>query len=201
MAKSDIEEQIARTWGCKDKDTVRALTEPVTEDNCGAKLKLIRDLSGLSRKELAQALGCSQSTIVRLEGGETRASHSFMLRLMALVTIGHAKYANMNAKEKSELTAILSAGGVVTAGIGAAITAVSSAGATAGLTAAGVTSGLAAIGGGAMLGGLTVVAAIPLMAGAAGFGLARAIRAICVANKLRCKEVDSQYEIHPADQE
>jgi len=42
-----------------------------------------------------------------------------------------------------------------------------------GLSAVGLTSGLAAIGGGAMLGGLVVVAAAPLAIGALGYGLVR----------------------------
>ena len=65
----------------------------------------------------------------------------------------------------------------------------------AGLSAAGMTSGLAALGGGTMLGGLAVVATIPVAAGAVGFGLVKGIKAICKANKLSCKEVDEKWEI------
>lgn len=42
-----------------------------------------------------------------------------------------------------------------------------------GLSAAGLTNGLAAVGGGAMLGGLAVVAAALLAIGALGYGLVR----------------------------
>ena len=70
-------------------------------------------------------------------------------------------------------------GGVVSAGVGAAvgtggaIATVAASGTVAGLGATGITSGLAAIGavvGGGMATGLIVVAAAPLAIGAAGYG-------------------------------
>ena len=48
-----------------------------------------------------------------------------------------------------------------------------------------------------MLGGLAVVATIPLAAGAAGYGLVKGIKEICKANRLNCKEVDGHWEIAP----
>lgn len=46
-----------------------------------------------------------------------------------------------------------------------------------------------------MLGGLAVVAAIPVAAGLAGFGLVKGIKAICEANQLSCEEIDEHWEI------
>jgi hypothetical protein len=50
-----------------------------------------------------------------------------------------------------------------------------------------------------MLGGLAVVAIIPVAVGAAGYGLVKGIKAICKANKLDCNknEADKNWEIVP----
>jgi hypothetical protein len=119
-----------------------------------------------------------------------------MLRLSGLVAIGHAKYSKMSESDKEKVSEYIGATGGIAAGIGGAIAAISASGAVAGLSAAGITSGLAALGG-SMLGGLAVVAVIPVVAGAAGYGLIKGIKAICDANRLDCKEIDNHWEIVP----
>jgi len=190
------EEQISSLWDFVDEDQKKRMLEPITQDNCGVKLKLVREVSGLSRRDLAYAIGVAESTIYRLEKKQTLPKADFMLRLSGLVAIGHAKYSKMSEKDKESLSEYIGAAGGVAAGIGGAIGAISASGAVAGLSAAGITSGLAAIGG-SMLGGLAVVAIIPVAVGAAGYGLVRGIKAICEANKLDCKEVDNHWEIVP----
>lgn len=184
-------------WDFESEDQKKKMLEPINEANCWEKLRLIREISGLSRRDLASTLGVAESTIYRLETQQTVPKVDFMLRLSGLVAIGHAKYSKMSDGEKDKIAEYLGAGGGVAAGVGGAIAAVSASGAVAGLSAAGVTSGLAAIGGGAMVGGIAVVAAIPLAVGAAGFGLVKGIKAICDANRLNCKEVDDHWEIAP----
>jgi len=192
----DPEAHLDSVWDFENQKQRREMLEPITEHNCGAKLKLVRGVSGLSRRELAAVIGTAESTIYRLEKGQTQPSTKFMLALSGLVAIGHAKYSKMSKEDKEKVSEYIGAVGGAAAGIGGAIGAISVSGAVAGLSAAGITSGLAALGG-SMLGGLAVVATIPLAVGAAGFGLVKGIKAICEANNLDCKEVDGHWEIVP----
>ncbi|MCD6304105.1 MAG: helix-turn-helix transcriptional regulator, partial [Planctomycetes bacterium] len=158
--------------------------------------RLVREVSGLSRRDLAKVLGVAESTIYRLETKKTLPTTDFMLRLSALVAIGYARFSKMSEEDKEKVSEYIGAGGGIAAGIGGAIGAISASGAVAGLSAAGITSGLAALGG-SMLGGIAVVAAIPVAAGFVGYGLVKGIKAICEANKLECKEVDEHWELVP----
>jgi DNA-binding XRE family transcriptional regulator len=172
------------------------MEEAITPENCGVKLRLIRQVSGLAQRELAKVLGCSETTIFRLETGKTVATEDFINRLRALNAIGHHKFAKMSEAEKEAISEALGTVGGVATGIAGSIAAVSAAGSVAGLSATGVTSGLAALGCGlGMVGGLAVVAAIPAAVGLAGFGLVKGIKAICEANNLSCKEVNGRWEI------
>jgi hypothetical protein len=76
-------------------------------------------------------------------------------------------------KRSDDLGATVSAGVGAAAGTSGAIAAVAAGGPVFGLGAAGITSGLAAVGsivGGGMAAGLCIVAAAPILAGAAAFG-------------------------------
>jgi len=192
----DPEEHISSMWEFEDEDQKREMLEPITPENCGTKLKLVREVSGLSRRNLAEAIGVAESTIFRLEKKQTMPSDDFMLRLSGLVAIGYAKYSKMSEADKEKVSEYIGAAGGIAAGVGGAIGAISVSGAVAGLSAAGITSGLAALGG-SMLGGLAAVAAIPVAAGAAGYGLVKGIKAICKANRLGCKEIDGHWELVP----
>lgn len=188
-------------WDFENEEQKDAMEEVVTPSNCGAKLKLVREVSGLSRKELAASLGCSESTLMRIETRKSEATSEFMNRLRALTIIGYHKFKTLTDAEKATMNETLSvasgvAGGVAT-GIGGSIAAVSASGSVAGLSAAGITSGLAAIGGGSLLGGVGVVAAIPAAVGLAGYGLVKGIQSICEANSLEVEEIDGKYEIAP----
>lgn len=188
-------------WDFENEEQEQAFKEAISSENCGDKLKLVREVSGLSRKELAQALGCSDSTINRIETKKTLPTKDFMNRLSALTLIGHHKFRTLSDAEKSTLNdTLLAAGGGAggfTAGVAGSIAAVSAAGSVGGLSAAGITSGLAAIGGGTLLGGVGMVAAIPVAAGLAGYGLVKGIQNIAEANSLKVQEVDGRYEIVP----
>ena len=188
-------DDISSVWEFESEEQKQAMLEPINEANCGAKLKLVRDVSGISRRELAKVLGVSESTICRLETKKTKPTNDFLLRLTGLVAIGRAKYSQLSDKDKETISEYIGTAGGVAAGVGGAIGAISASGAVAGLSAAGMTSGLAALGGGAMLGGIAVVATIPVAVGAAGYGLVKGIKAICEANRLYCTEVDGKYEI------
>ncbi len=171
------------------------LIEEVTKSNCGKKLKLVREITGISRRELAKVMGVSEATIRRIETGKSEPTDDFMYRVHALCAIGVSKFGAMSEAEKEKISETFGVTGGTLAGIGGAIGAVSASGAVAGLSAAGMTSGLAAIGGGAMLTGIGVVAAIPVATGLLGYGLVKGIKYICEANKLDCQEVDEKWEI------
>jgi DNA-binding XRE family transcriptional regulator len=183
-------------WQYETPEQKAAMEEPITPENCGAKLRLVRDISGISRRELAKILGTSETTVSRLETQKTIATTDFMNRLRALVVIGFYKFSKMSAAEKEAVSETLGAAGGVMAGVGGAFAAVSASGTVAGLSVTGITSGLAALGG-SMLGGLAVVAVIPVAVGLGGYGLAKGIKAICDANNLRCTDIDGRYEIKP----
>ena len=186
-------------WNYENDEQKRAMEEIITPVNCGAKLKLVREVSGLSRKELAEILGCSETTVFRLETDKSKATEEFIFRLRALTVIGYHKFKMLSVAEKATLAETLGAAGGVATGVAGSIAAVSAAGSVAGVSAAGITSGLAAIGGGTLLGGIGVVAALPVAVGLAGYGLVKGIQAICFANNLECKEVDGRYEIVAAE--
>lgn len=197
-ARVDPRKQAASNWEFESEAQRDSMLEPITEKNCGRKLRLIREVSGMSRRDLARIVGVAETTIYRLETGKTLPTVDFMLRLSALVAIGHASYKSMTDSQKEKISEYIGMAGGVTAGVGGAIGAISAAGAVAGFSAAGITSGLAAIGGG-MLGGIGVVAAVPVAAGFAGFGLVKGIKAICEANNLNCKKVEDRWELVPKD--
>ncbi len=168
--------------------------DSITADNCGEKLTLIREAMLMTRRELASVMGCSEATISRIEARKTKPTKDFMNRLLALVFIGHAKFKSLNSNQKDTLLEYISATGAAGAGISAALSAVSASGTVVGLSAAGVASGLSAIGG-TFLGGVALVASVPVAAGLASFGIVKGIKAICESNKLNCKEVDGRFEI------
>lgn len=187
-------------WKFDSPEMEAKFKEPLTKTNCGAKLQLIIDHLGISRRELARIIGVSETTIRRLAArpkgeGSTLPTDEFMNRLQALCVIGAAKYAKLSSVDKEKLSEVLGAAGGTVAGVGGSIAAIGAAGAVSGFSAAGITSGLAAIGGGAMLTGIGVVAAVPVATGLLGYGLVKGIKAICEANNLSCTEVNERWEI------
>ncbi|MDE2476586.1 MAG: helix-turn-helix transcriptional regulator [Alphaproteobacteria bacterium] len=186
-------------WQYESEKQRAEMEEQLTARNCWKKLKLVRDISGLSRKQLAKLVGVSESTIVRLETQKTLPTDEFINRLRALCLIGHAKYSKMTKAEKEHLSDLFGTVGGAVSGVGGAIGAVSASG-VAGLSAAGITSGLAALGGGTMLMGIGVVAALPLATGLAGYGLVQGIKHVCEANNLKCVKLDDRFELQVASE-
>lgn len=48
----------------------------------GARIRSLRDLRGMSRRELGEAASCSEATIVRVEGGKQSPSIRVLRRLL-----------------------------------------------------------------------------------------------------------------------
>lgn len=183
-------------WAYGNQEQRAAMEEEVTPSNCGSKLALVRAVSGISRRELAKILGCSESTISRLEAGVHQPTIDFMNKLRALQVIGYHRFKKMGSADRSALAETLVAAGSGAGGVVASIGAIGATGTVVGFSAAGITSGLAAIGG-TLLGGVAVVAVLPVAVGAAGYGVVKGIKAICEHNNLSCKEVDGRFEIVP----
>lgn len=181
-------------WNWENEEQKEKMEEEVTKTNCGEKLKLIREILGVSRRDLAGTLGVRESTIGRLERGVTEPSEDFMNRLRGLQIVGFAKFRSLSGDDKEKITEYIGSGAGVAGGVAASVAAISAAGSIGGLSAAGITSGLAAIGG-TMLGGIAVVATIPVAAGLLGYGAIRGIKKICEVNELSCKQVDDRWEI------
>ncbi len=182
-----------------EEERRRMLEEPITEENCGQKLKLVQEVAEMSRRSLARTLGVSEATLRRLEKGPeppgTKPSEEFMNRLRALCVIGKARFQAMSEGEKKKAAEhiVAATGGAL--GVSGALGAVSAFGAVGGLSAAGMTSGLAALGVGSMAVGIGVVAAIPLATGALGYGVVKGIKKICDEKKLDMVEEDGRWEI------
>ncbi len=175
----------------ENEEKKKEFLENITKDNCGEKLKLIRDSSMMTKRDLAKVIGTSETTISRLEAGKTKPTADFMNRLLALVLIGHSNFKALTEKEKNNLIEYIAAAGAT--GIAAAIASLSSKGIR-GLSAATVSYGVTAIGA-SVLGRTALIAAIPLSAGLVSYGLIKGIKSICEANKLNCTEIDDKYEI------
>ncbi len=188
-------EKVLEWSTASNKQKRKMLEEEVTKANCGKKLILVRKISSISRRELAEKLAVSEATVRRIEAGISKPTDEFMNRVHALCVLGIAKFGKLSKTEKKKVSESLGAAGGIVAGVGGAIGAISASGAVAGLSAAGITSGLAALGGGAMVSGIAVVAAIPVLTGLAGYGLVKGIKKICEKNELECREVNRRWEI------
>jgi len=182
-------------WGdFESENQKKEMLEPITKDNCGDKLWLVRKVSGLSRRELAKILGVKESTIGRLENKKTLPSQDFLNRLQGLQVVGYATFKRLSEADKEKISEFIGTGAGVAGGVAASVAMISTAGSVGGLSAAGITSGLAVIGG-SMLGGIVAAALIPVAAGALGYGAIKGIKKICESNKLSCKELDGRWEI------
>src|SRR5437899_10014179 len=127
-------------WEYASEEQKRSMEDPMTRENCGQKLRLVREVSGLSRRDLAKVLGSSEATIFRLENQKTLPTPEFMNRLAGLVVIGHAKYSKMSQKEKDSLGETTGVADGVATGTGGAIGAIPSGDAASRVSAAGSTS-------------------------------------------------------------
>ena len=180
-------------WSYESAEQKAKLDELVTEDNCGEKLRLMRALSGHSRRDLAKVLGGPESTIYRLERKQTLPTAVFMTSLRGLELVGYDRFSKMSAGEKESISETLGTAGGITVGVGGSVAAISVSGSVAGLSAPGITSGLAAIGG-TMIGGVVVACSIPLAAGLSCYCLVKGIKALCATSNLDCTDVNDRYD-------
>ncbi|MBW8002721.1 MAG: helix-turn-helix transcriptional regulator [Planctomycetes bacterium] len=185
-------------WDWENEEQKTKMEEEITKENCGEKLKLIRMILEISRRELAKTLGVRESTIGRLERKKTLPSQDFMSKLQGLQLVGYATFRKLSKTDKEKISEFIGTGAGVAGGVGASVAAVSVAGSVGGLSASGITSGLAAVGG-SMLGGIITAAFLPIAVGALGYGAIKGVKKICEANNLSCKKLDNRWEITKED--
>jgi len=148
---------------------------PISRDHFASHFAEFMNAEKLDVCKVAGTIGCSAPTLDRLLNGNSLPSDEMLRQVMLLTELKFEKYAGLSESQRSDLGKALTVSGGVVTGVGASVAAVSVSGAVAGFGAAGITSGLAALGG-TMLGGLIVVAAIPVVAGGAGYGIYRWVR-------------------------
>lgn len=167
-----------------------------TKENLHLLLAKFIENERLSQKDVAKVIGCAVSVIGRVLKKKTLPSQNLLKRCHTMFEIGYEKYRKLSNAEKEKISETIGTVGAGGLGVGASIAAVSSLGIS-GLSATGMTSGLATLGaiaGGGMATGIVVVAAIPVIAGLAGFGLIKYIKYICSNRKLNAKEIDPFWE-------
>ena len=114
-----------------------------------------------------------------------------------MIYLGFDRYSKLSEAEKKDFSERVggAVGGAI--GFGAIGAAVGAMGIQAGLGAAGIAAGLGAMGGivgGGMAAGIAVAAAIPVAAGAAGFGAMKAAKHFIKESYLGSKDFDPKWE-------
>ena len=155
--------------------------EGINAENCRVLLAGYMEKKDISVSKISKAIGCSNATTTRILAGETLSTIEFVKQLGILIELGYATYAKLSGSEKEKISETIGAivGGVL--GFGAITTAINASGTVAGLSAAGITSGLVAIGAGGMIGGILTLAAVPIAAGAAVYGIIKGIKYLAIS--------------------
>lgn len=151
----------------------------------------------VSVRAAADSIGCSEATMRRLLVSKTKPSVEMLKQSAVMVEIGFDRYLKLTQAEKEKISDAIGAVGGGAIGFAAVTAAVSTLG-FAGLSAAGVTSGLAALGtilGGGMVVGISVAAAIPIAAGALGYGIILAVKGILEKSRLDQEKYDPFWEL------
>ena len=139
----------------------------------------------------------------RLLVGKTKPSGEMLKQSAVMVEIGFDRYRKLTQAEKEKISEAIGTIGGGTLGFAAVTAAVSTLGIS-GLSAVGITSGLAALGGiisGGMMAGLTVAAAIPIAAGALGYGIIRAVKGVLEKSRLDEEKYNPFWELPWGDGE
>ena len=172
--------------------------DSITRDNCKVLLAAFIEENDLSAREMAKAIPCSEASISRILAGESLPTDNMLAEVGILIEIGFERYSNLSNSEKKKLLDAMGAVGGGAIGFSAITAAVSTLGAVSGLSAAGVTTGLGALGaivGGSMVAGISVAAAIPIAAGAAGYGVIKAAKIISRKYKMDQEKFDPEWEM------
>jgi hypothetical protein len=161
------------------------------------------DKSKISVRAAADAIGCSETTMRRLLVAKTKPSAETLKQSAVMIEIGFDRYRKLTQAEKEKISDAIGAIGGGTIGFAAVTAAISTLGIS-GLSAAGITSGLAALGalvGGGMVVGVSVAAAIPIAAGALGYGIIVAVKSVLEKGRLDEEQYNPFWELPWGDGE
>lgn len=169
----------------------------LTRQNTHEFLSQFMDKNSVTARQIAKVIGCSEETTLRIVNDVTWPSDEMMRRCHTMVEIGYKDYSKLSEAEKEKISEAIGAISGSGLGIGISLAAVSALG-TAGISAVGMTSGLAALGaiiGGGMFAGIGVVAAIPLVVGAVGYGVVKLVKGTASKINLDAATFDSHWEV------
>jgi hypothetical protein len=169
----------------------------IDRDNCRLLLVAFIEDNDLPVRKVAKAIGCSEATLKRIILRKTLPTDEFMKQSGLMMEIGFADYSKLSKAKKEKFSEAMGtvSGGAL--GFGTITAAVSSLGPVAGLSAAGITSGLGALGsvvGGGMVAGISITAAIPLAAGALGYGVIKLVKGVCEKYQIDQEKYDPFWE-------
>jgi len=170
----------------------------ITPENCRLLLAAYMKENEIGAPRISKAIGCSHATLARILAGTSEPTIEFMKQVGILIEIGYKRYQKLSNAEKETISEKIGATGGGIVGFGAITAAISASGTVIGLSAAGITSGLAAIGatvGGGMAAGVTVLAAIPIVAGAAGYAIIKGVKYFFSQRELNSEAIDSKWEV------
>jgi hypothetical protein len=172
--------------------------EKITRYNCRLLLAAFIKENELTARGVAHAIGCPEASLLRILGSKTKPSDELLKQVGTMIGIGFERYQKLSDSEKNKISEKLGAVGGGTLGFASIAATVSSFGSVAGLSAAGISSGLAALGtivGGSMIAGVSVAAAIPLAAGAIGYGVIKGGKYFFGRRQLNTEYIDPKWEI------
>ena len=167
----------------------------ITHENCRVLLAAYMEKENISAPKISKAIGCSHATMTRILAGITKPTLEFMKQVGIMTELGFKRYKKLSDSDKEKISEAIGATGGGILGFGAITAAVSASGAVAGLSAAGIASGLAAIGAGGMLGGVLTLAAVPIAAGAAGYGVIKGVKYLMSESDANADKIDTKWEI------
>lgn len=170
----------------------------ITRDNCRLLLAAFLEKHGLSTRVVARAIGCPEASIARILEAKSKPSDEMLKQVGVMFEIGFEKYQKLTEVEKEKISETLGTIGGGTLGFASITATISTLGTVAGLSAPGITSGLAALGaivGGGMAAGVSVAAAIPIAAGAIGYGIIKGVKYLFSEHQLSIDDIDQKWEI------
>ncbi len=167
-------------------------------ENCGSLLAKFIKENDLDVRRVAKAIGCSEATLNRILTTQSLPSDEMMKQVGIIMELGFNSYSKLSNAQKEHITEAIGtvSGGVL--GFTSISAAIGTLGTVSGLSAAGITSGLSTLGiivGGGMVGGVIVAAAIPIVAGATGYGIIKGVKYLANEWQLNVTEFDERWEI------
>lgn len=172
--------------------------DQLTGDNCRLILASFIEENELNVRRIANAIGCSESTLIRILADRSLPSDEMIKQIGIMIELGFVTYSKLSKTQKEHLSETIGTVGGGILGFGSITAAISSLGVVSGLSATGITSGLAALGtvlSGGMVTGVIVASAIPIAAGAAGYAIIKGVKYLANEWQLNVVKFDERWEI------